>query len=84
MREAIRQERKVELALEGVRYLDIRRWKIAPTVMTNIYSVKNALAQERIWDDKLYLMPVPQSQIDLSYGVLEKNKRILTVSLLLR
>lgn len=74
LREAIRQERKVELALEGVRYLDIRRWKIAPTVMTNIYSVKNALAQERIWDDKLYLMPVPQAQIDLSYGVLEQNK----------
>ncbi|MGO3804875.1 MAG: RagB/SusD family nutrient uptake outer membrane protein [Sphingobacterium sp.] len=73
LREAIRQERKVELALEGVRYLDIRRWEIAPTVMGSIYNVKNALAQERIWDDKLYLMPVPQKQIDLAYGILEQN-----------
>ena len=73
LRNAIRQERKVELALEGVRYLDIRRWKTAPDVMKNIYNLKNSLAQERIWDNKLYLMPVPQSQMDLSYGVLVQN-----------
>lgn len=74
LREAIRQERKVELALEGHRYMDIRRWKIAPQVMSNIYDVKNTLAQARVWSDKLYLMPVPQSQIDLSYGVLVQNE----------
>jgi starch-binding outer membrane protein, SusD/RagB family len=33
MRTIIRQERKVELAMEGLRFFDIRRWKIAPTVM---------------------------------------------------
>ena len=73
LRGAIRQERMVELALEGQRYMDIRRWEIAPQVMNNIYSLKGTVAQERIWDNKLYLMPVPQSQIDLSYGVLEQN-----------
>lgn len=33
MRSIIRQERKVELAMEGLRYFDIRRWKIAQDVM---------------------------------------------------
>ncbi len=28
-RDAIRQERKVELAFEGHRYWDVRRWRIA-------------------------------------------------------
>ncbi|MEJ5089966.1 RagB/SusD family nutrient uptake outer membrane protein [Sphingobacterium faecium] len=73
LRDLIRNERAVELVLEGVRYYDIRRWKTAPNVMKNIYDVKNGLAQERIWNDRLYLMPVPQSQIDLSYGVLTQN-----------
>lgn len=65
LREAIRRERRIELALEGHRYMDIRRWKIAPTVMTNIYDITNGLAQTRKWDNKLYLLPVPQAQIDL-------------------
>jgi hypothetical protein len=33
MREIIRRERKIELALEGLRLADIRRWKIAEKVM---------------------------------------------------
>ena len=33
MRYILRQERKVELAMEGLRFFDIRRWKIAPDVM---------------------------------------------------
>jgi len=74
LRELIRNERAVELILEGLRYYDIRRWKTAPDVMKNIYNVSNGLAQERVWEDKLYLMPVPQSQIDLSYGVLTQNE----------
>jgi hypothetical protein len=35
MRERIRQERKVELAMEGVRFYDIRRWDIAQDLMKN-------------------------------------------------
>lgn len=73
LRELIRRERRVELALEGQRYMDIRRWKIAPQVMTTIKDVRNEIAQERIWSDKLYLMPVPQDQIDLSNGLLSQN-----------
>ena len=73
LRTLIRQERRVELALEGQRFMDIRRWDIAPQVMKNIYDVRNTLAQERIWDDKLNLLPVPQREIDLAQGILTQN-----------
>lgn len=73
LRELIRRERRVELALEGQRFMDIRRWKIAPDVMKNVNDVRNTLAQARTWNDKLYLLPIPQSQIDLSQGVLTQN-----------
>lgn len=73
LRQLIHNERAVELVLEGLRFYDIRRWKTAPDVMKNIYNITNGLAQERVWNDRLYLMPVPQSQIDLSYGVLKQN-----------
>jgi hypothetical protein len=73
LRELIRRERRIELALEGQRYMDIRRWKIAPQVMKNITDIRNTLAQKRVWTDKLYLMPVPQSQMDLSSNILTQN-----------
>ncbi len=41
LREFIRNERRVELAMEGVRRWDILRWKIAPTVLNKkIYGTK--------------------------------------------
>lgn len=70
LREFIRSERRVELALEGQRLMDIRRWKIAPQVMKTIYAVNKNLVQTRVWDDKLYVMPIPQIEIDKSNGVL--------------
>lgn len=73
LRELIRSERRVELALEGQRYMDIRRWKTAPQVMKSINSIKNKEVQKRVWTDKLYLMPIPQEEIDLSKGVLKQN-----------
>jgi len=73
LREIIRNERRVELALEGQRYMDIRRWKIAPQVMKTINNIKNTQAQERTWEDRFYLMPVPQKEVDLSKGVLTQN-----------
>ncbi|HLR25207.1 MAG TPA: RagB/SusD family nutrient uptake outer membrane protein, partial [Fodinibius sp.] len=33
MREAVRHERRVELAMEGLRWFDIQRWEIGDTVM---------------------------------------------------
>ncbi len=39
LRQLIYNERKIELALEGLRYFDIKRWKIAEHVMNNTYII---------------------------------------------
>jgi len=46
MREVIRNERKIELAFEGTRWVDIRRWKIGEKVMVNAIGYNNTLLQE--------------------------------------
>jgi len=60
MREEIRHERNVEFAMEGMRYNDLIRWRIAETVIPSIPEVEN-----RNFDpSKNYLWPIPQSVID--------------------
>ncbi|MFT4567145.1 MAG: hypothetical protein ACI9FN_002109 [Saprospiraceae bacterium] len=60
MREEIRHERNVELAMEGVHYNDLLRWRIAETVITSLPEFES-----RIFDpSKHYLWPIPQSAID--------------------
>ncbi|WP_347840751.1 RagB/SusD family nutrient uptake outer membrane protein [uncultured Draconibacterium sp.] len=110
MFERIKHERKVELAFEGHRYWDIRRWEIAdevcngsvlidpadpsqggymsccyplkqadgsvkyltPATMADVLEPGDVVAQDPYtnmrkvykWDDKRYLMPIPQNAID--------------------
>jgi hypothetical protein len=78
LRQAVRLEREVELAFEGMRYMDIRRWKIAENVMPgNVYgltykdtdgSLKTVVVPgwNQTFSDKLYLWPVPQKELDLN------------------
>lgn len=71
--EAYKNERMVELAFEGHRFFDVRRWKEAPKYFTEIRKMqvtKNAdgtfkydvVSSSRKWDDKMYLFPIPQSE----------------------
>lgn len=68
MREAIRHERMVELAGEGQRYSDIRRWKIAKSVvdkvpMTNFFG---EVLRVRGFPDHYYLWPIPMEETNLN------------------
>jgi len=65
-------ERFVELAFEGHRFWDVRRWKEAPTYFKNIREAKITKNDDgtfsyrietvtREWDDKYYLFPIPVS-----------------------
>jgi hypothetical protein len=77
LRKIIRNERRVELALEGTRIFDIRRWKIAENVL-NIYphgakygpaSIDNGyirLDKRSFNPNRDYLFAVPQAQKDLN------------------
>jgi hypothetical protein len=64
LRQVIRNERRIELAGEGQRFQDIRRWNIGSAVMKTTYDITNSKAQERTWNDKFVKMPYPQSAMD--------------------
>lgn len=65
MRTRIRNERRVEFAFEGMRYRDIRRWKIAEVYIPTLIEPGSQLP--RNFDPgKHYLWPFPQSEIDIN------------------
>lgn len=65
LREAIQKERRVELALEPDRFYDLVRWGTAMEVLH--------AAGKTNYQDRHALLPVPQSEIDRSNGVLTQN-----------
>ncbi len=86
-----KKERFVELAFEGHRFFDVRRWKEGAKYFKNIYGLeitKNAdgtfsetkkligaghTNNPRLWDEKMNLFPIPQSEILKSGGTLTQN-----------
>jgi starch-binding outer membrane protein, SusD/RagB family len=82
-----RNERRVELVLEDLRFDDLRRWKIGPATVgipamgVDVY--KNGSVMEynynyttdaaRTWNDKMYLLPIPYSEIQKSNNKLTQN-----------
>ena len=85
LRDIIRRERRSELALEGLRVFDIRRWRIAETVLNGFAhgarfgdpSVDNGYARvdRRTFDkDKQYLWPIPQLERDLNQNLTQNPK----------
>lgn len=64
LRTLIQNERRIELAEEGSRYFDIRRWGIAASVMTTVYDTRNTIAQPRTWQANYAKLPYPQAAVD--------------------
>jgi hypothetical protein len=62
MRQAIKDERKWEFAMEGYRFYDLVRWGDASAELGPLGYTNRA---------RYY--PIPQKAIDLSGGVLEQN-----------
>jgi hypothetical protein len=81
LRELIHRERRVELAFEGQRYYDNRRWLDAEREGGDKHGMdinktdaggfwnENYVFETRYWNNKMYFMPILQSEID-------KNKRL--------
>jgi len=77
--ENIKKERRFELAFEGVRYYDLLRWKdesLITTNQTNIPIFNRKLATKKtiaFRPETGGFLPIPQTEIDLSHGVLIQN-----------
>lgn len=70
LREFIRHERRVELALEGLRYFDIKRWGIAHTKLP---AIKNPGGIPLVFEQKHYRFPFPQGELDIN-DLLKQNE----------
>jgi len=76
LRELIRHERKIELAFEEHRHLDLHRWKTAENVLNEpvhrliitmengSYSYEPKVAQTRVFRPEMYLYPIPRTEIN--------------------
>jgi len=86
LRLKIRRERRVELAFEDHRFWDVRRWKIAESTLgstvqgVNITKELNGTftyvpfnLEKRVFDLKMYLYPIPQSEIVKGNGNMVQN-----------
>lgn len=76
LREAIRHERRVELALESHRWFDLVRWGVAAETMNAYRRAETAEVQEAMNEfakGKNEYFPLPQYELDLSG--LEQNEK---------
>ena len=66
LRDRIRHERRIELAMEHDRFFDLVRWGTAQTAL-------HAAGKTNFSNLRDVLLPIPLTQIDLSKGVLTQN-----------
>lgn len=77
-RQALRWERRLELAMEGSRFFDLVRWGIADEVINNYYS-SEVLRRASVYQgakftkNKNEYVPIPQNQIGFVKGIYKQN-----------
>ncbi len=77
--ENIKSERRFELAFEGIHYYDLLRWGDAETEINKLKNIpvknqnQNALYSTTFRTETNGFLPIPNSQILLSDGVLKQN-----------
>ena len=69
-RTAVRYERRLELAMEGQRFFDLKRWQIADQVLNDYVAIEKTrrpyLTAAQTFGARHYLYPIPAIQIELS------------------
>lgn len=70
MRETIRLERRIELAGEGHRWFDIKRWGIANEVLLKVDEPGRGLGVLKMLPHQ-YIWPFPQTEIDINPNLVQ-------------
>jgi hypothetical protein len=73
MRQAIRHERRVEFAMEGLRYFDLRRWGIATQKLNGFHPNPVTPQVTYVYKDNYQFWPIPQPEIDRNQPKLVQN-----------
>lgn len=68
LRDFIRHERRIELALEGHRYHDLKRWNI---MSQKLSAIKNPAGQQLIFGEKNNVLPFPQAELDRNKSLVQ-------------
>jgi hypothetical protein len=73
MRDAIRLERRIEFAGEGLYFYDIKRWKTAEVENVGaFYNYKGEVISNRVFNpNRDYLWPIPFTEIDLNPNLIQ-------------
>ena len=76
-RQALRWERRLELAMEGIRFYDLVRWGIAGDYINNYFAEEKTkreyLKDGQFSKGKHEYFAIPQNQIDFSKGLYKQN-----------
>jgi starch-binding outer membrane protein, SusD/RagB family len=78
-RKAVRFERRLELCLEGQHFFDLVRWGVTVPELSAYYATEQSRTNSNHFNSPTYssdrtdYYPVPQTEIDLSKGVLKQD-----------
>ncbi|WP_341838853.1 RagB/SusD family nutrient uptake outer membrane protein [Chitinophaga caseinilytica] len=70
LRQYIRHERRIELACEGLRYFDLKRWN---QMAERLALVKNPAGAQLSYGEKNNVLPFPQGEIDKNPQLKQKQ-----------
>ncbi len=86
LRERIQHERRIELAFEGHRFWDARRWMMAESILgtpvkgveiekltDSTFAYNEFIIEDRVFSPKMYLYPIPQEELIKYGGLMEQN-----------
>ncbi len=71
LRDFIRHERRIEFAVEGIRYFDLKRWHIIGDVINSLPEVFSGGFYS--FDEKHYHWPFPQSELDRNPNLVQTD-----------